>query len=91
MTCVKIPDTRAREIRRPWRELFGFGHRAFEDLLHGLGRHLAADRRAGPAAVAAPECGYCGCVVDEKWDFCPRCGVHFVDCRYVAEFGDLDA
>lgn len=37
------------------------------------------------------ECGYCGCVVDEKWDFCPRCGVHFVDCRCVAEFGDLDA
>ena len=37
------------------------------------------------------ECGYCGCVVDEKWDFCARCGVHFVDCRYVAEFGDLDA
>ena len=37
------------------------------------------------------ECGYCRCVVDEKWDFCPRCGVHFVDCRYVAEFGDLDA
>ena len=51
MTCVKIPDTRAREIRRPWRELFGFGHRAFEDLLHGLGQHLAADRQAGPAAV----------------------------------------
>ena len=37
------------------------------------------------------ECGYCRCVVDEQWDFCPRCGVHFVDCRYVAEFGDLDA
>lgn len=37
------------------------------------------------------ECGYCRCVVDEGWDFCPRCGVHFVDCRYVAEFGDLDA
>ena len=36
------------------------------------------------------ECGYCR-YVDEQWDFCPRCGVHFVDCRYVAEFGDLDA
>lgn len=36
------------------------------------------------------ECGYCGCVVDEKWDFCARCGAHFMDRRYVAEFGDLD-
>lgn len=27
----------------------------------------------------------------KRWDFCVRCGVHFVDRRYVAEFGDLDA
>ena len=43
------------------------------------------------AGGAVAECGYCGCVVDERWDFCARCGVHFVDRRYVAEFGDLDA
>ena len=36
------------------------------------------------------ECGYCGCLVDEHWDFCARCGTHFMDRRYVAEFGDLD-
>ena len=43
------------------------------------------------AGGAVAECGYCGCVVDERWDFCARCGVRFVGCRYVAEFGDLDA
>ena len=37
------------------------------------------------------ECGNCGCLVDEHWDFCARCGAHFMDRRYVAEFGDLDA
>lgn len=36
------------------------------------------------------ECGYCGCLVDEHWDFCARCGTHFMDRRYVAEFGGLD-
>lgn len=36
------------------------------------------------------ECGYCGCLVDEHWDFCARCGTHFMDRRYVAELRDLD-
>ena len=36
------------------------------------------------------ECGYCGCLVDEHWDFCARCGTHFMDRRYVAEIRDLD-
>ena len=36
------------------------------------------------------ECGNCGCLVDEHWDFCARCGAHFMDRRYVAELGDLD-
>lgn len=36
------------------------------------------------------ECGRCGCLVDEKWDFCARCGVHFVDLRYAEEFSGSD-
>lgn len=32
--------------------LFGLGRHAFEELFHSLGRHLVADRRVGPAAVA---------------------------------------
>lgn len=36
------------------------------------------------------ECGYCGCLVDEHWDFCARCGTHFMDRRYVDELRDLD-
>lgn len=42
------------------------------------------------AGGAVSECGNCGCLVDEHWDFCARCGAHFMDRRYVAEFGDLD-
>jgi len=41
-------------------------------------------------AGGAAECGRCGCPVDEWWDFCARCGVHFLDRRYVPELGDLD-
>ena len=53
MACVKISDTRPRGIRQPWRELFRLGCRAFEELFLSPGRHLATDRRAGSAAVAA--------------------------------------
>ena len=42
------------------------------------------------AGGAVSECGNCGCLVDEHWDFCARCGAHFMDRRYVAEFGGLD-
>lgn len=35
------------------------------------------------AGGAVADCGNCGCIVDEKWDFCPRCGVHFIDLRYI--------
>ena len=42
------------------------------------------------AGGAVAECARCGCLVDEQWDFCARCGAHFMDRRYVAEFGDLD-
>ena len=36
------------------------------------------------------ECGNCGCLVDEHWGFCARCGAHFMDRRYVDELRDLD-
>lgn len=42
------------------------------------------------AGGAVSECGNCGCLVDEHWDFCARCGAHFMDRRYVAELCDLD-
>ena len=29
-------------------------------------------------------------MLDEHWDFCARCGAHFMDRRYVAELCDLD-
>lgn len=41
-------------------------------------------------AYEVSECGNCGCLVDEHWDFCARCGAHFMDRRYVAELCDLD-
>ena len=52
MTCVKF---RTRELEKSGGhgELFGLGRRAFEELFHSLGRHLAADRRVGSAAVVA--------------------------------------
>ena len=36
------------------------------------------------------ECGNCGCLVDEHWGVCARCGAHFMGRRYVAELCDLD-
>ena len=43
-------------------------------------RHSPSPTQSGDAASAC-----------KRWDFCVRCGVRFVDRRYVAEFGDLDA
>ena len=50
-----MPRFRTRELEESGGhgEIFGPGRRASEELFHSLGRHLAADRRAEPAAVAA--------------------------------------
>ena len=42
------------------------------------------------AGGAVAECSRCGCLIDTKWDFCARCGVHFVDFGYINETSDSD-
>lgn len=52
-----------------------------EDMSRMLRLNAAAIHLHAGGLVA--DCGNCGCLVDEKWDFCPRCGVHFIDLRYI--------
>ena len=56
-------------------------------LSESMSRVLSANTAAIHLYVggAVAECGRCGCLVDEQWDFCAHCGVHFVDLRYADE------